>query len=74
MIDVVIILKGVNMGKKKKLYKLDGLRIDMISLLEILEKALKCDDFEEGKGADNLYLVGLIKNKFRKMSEIIQFL
>ena len=58
--------------KYQKLYDLDGLRLEMYALIDVLERALKCDEFEDGQSTNTLYLVEIIKEKFEKISFIIQ--
>ncbi len=58
--------------KYQKLYELEKLELETSALIDVLQRALKCDEFEGGKDTNALYLVEIIKEKFEKISIIIE--
>ena len=56
----------------QKIDKLDELSLEMCALIDVLERALKCDEFEDGQNTNNLYLLDIIKEKFKQLSIIIE--
>ncbi len=58
--------------KCQKIRELQELEVEVGSLIDILECALKYDELENLQSIKNIYLVEIIKEKFKKMSAIIQ--
>ena len=61
-----------NCEKCQKLNELEDLSLEMYGLIHVLERALTCDEFEDGENINILYLVEIIKEKFDKISIIIE--
>ncbi len=57
--------------KCQNIYELQELEMQVHALINVLERALKCDEFEGNQDINNLYLVEIISEKFEKMSIII---
>ncbi len=56
----------------QKIHELRELELETGSLIDVLECALKYDELENLQSIKNIYLVEIIKEKFKKMSAIIR--
>ncbi len=55
-----------------RIYEIQDLGLEVHALIDVLERALKCDEFENEPSINNLYLVEIIRKKFEKISITIQ--
>lgn len=55
-----------------KFDELNALNLEVYALIDVLERALKYDECEDCQNTNNLYLVEIIKEKFDKISIILE--
>lgn len=58
-----------NCNNCEKIKKLDELSLEIYALFDILERALKCDEFEKGQNSSTLYLSQIIRDKLEELIE-----
>ncbi len=58
--------------KYQKIDELDELSLETYALIDILDCALKFDEFENNQNTNKIYLMDIIKEKFEKIITIIE--